>query len=264
MKIIWFQGATANQIFHCCVYRWMLNKYPNEKIYGYYKQKFPLTVNRYFNLEVPSEHLLIDIFMFIYEKSKFVRKMVESKVSHDWAFNESAILFEGFFQDKKFYDKNPSWLNFKLPVLDCKNIDIIEKINSSNSVSIHIRRGDYLQATWLYGDTQIEYYNNAIKYIKTKIEKPIFFFFSDDINWVQANFKVQNAHYIDWNIDNQSFIDMYLMSLCKNNIIANSTFSYWAAYLNINKDKIVIYPQKWFSASDRNNPSLFYEEWVSM
>jgi Glycosyl transferase family 11 len=154
---------------------------------------------------------------------------------------------------------------FRKPT-DRQNIEVAKNISNSNSVSIHIRRGDYDSAYWknIFGfinDTG--YYVNALDYIQKKVENPKFFIFSDDMEWVKANFKVSNCVYIDHNKGNRSYIDMYLMSLCKHNIIANSTFSWWGAWLNKNENKIVVMPEKWIKR-DYWPEGIFPGEWVKI
>jgi hypothetical protein len=91
----------------------------------------------------------------------------------------------------------------------------------------------------------LDYYNKAINYILNAVENPVFYIFSDDIIWAKENLKLSNAFFVNWNLDVQSWEDMFLTSLCKHNIIANSTFSWWGAWLNENKNKIVLCPPKY-------------------
>ncbi|RYX87554.1 alpha-1,2-fucosyltransferase, partial [bacterium] len=124
--------------------------------------------------------------------------------------------------------------------------------NSENAVSVHIRRGDYItdkEANSLMGVMPISYYNAAMEIINKKISKPEFYFFSDDLNWVKENFKGDNYHYID---SGKDYTDLHLMQICKHNIIANSSFSWWGAFLNKNLNKIVIAPKNWVSNPEIN------------
>ena len=138
------------------------------------------------------------------------------------------------------------------------NTQIFEKIEKTNTVSIHIRRGDYLKDKQRNNICNVEYYKLAIEKIKTYIEHPSFFVFSDDINWCKENFQNEEFNFIDWNTGNNSFIDMQLMSNCKHNIIANSSFSWWAAWLNINSNKIIIGPMYWF---DNITSNMLCDTW---
>ena len=120
---------------------------------------------------------------------------------------------------------------------DIKNLAI--ELSQKQSVGIHVRRTDY--AYHPHGILPIHYYQNAIRYINQQINCPVFYVFSDDPDWVEDNFDIRKSFLVIKG--NTDIEDMYLMSQCKHNIIANSTFSWWAAWLNSNPDKIVIVPQ---------------------
>ena len=118
------------------------------------------------------------------------------------------------------------------------------------SVSVHIRRNDYLSEQYISGFGGIctkEYYEAAIARIKQFFSDITLYFFSDDISWCREAFSVNNAVFVDWNVGKDSWQDMYLMSKCHSNIIANSTFSWWGAWLNRHPDKVVIAPKKWWN-----------------
>lgn len=155
---------------------------------------------------------------------------------------------KGYWQSEKYFadcvDEVRKSFQFSVPT-DENNIRAMQEINASNSVSIHIRRGDYLEQNrnWAIGP---DYYNKAIAYMSQKVDSPRFFVFSDDMQWVKDNINIPNATYITWNKAENSFRDMQLMRSCKHNIIANSSFSWWGAWLNDNPDKIVITPDRWF------------------
>lgn len=133
--------------------------------------------------------------------------------------------------------------------LDDQNNDFLKKIKNLDSVSLHIRRTDYLSID-VYCSLNIDYYERAINLIKKKINNPYFFIFSDDIDSIKQLLP-QDLKYDLVNINKgyKSYMDLYLMSQCKHNIIANSTFSAWAAYLNTSPDKITICPKNWFNTS---------------
>lgn len=169
-----------------------------------------------------------------------------------------------------FIDEMISPLNqvFKFPELGFgENFELRKSILGGNSISIHIRRGDYVNnPKWrsILGDIcDLEYYNFAISRINERIEDPRFFIFSDDSNWSKDNLRLDNAVYINWNSGDKSYIDMQLMSLCKHNIIANSTFSLMAAWLNNNSDKVVIAPSKWRNYhNDMTGKKFLPDNWI--
>jgi len=138
-------------------------------------------------------------------------------------------------------------------------------IQNSNSVSLHIRRGDYHSHPIIaksHGVLSLEYYYNAIKHLKETDHSLIFFIFSDDMHWVKNNLKLkENVHFVEGNTEIE---DLFLMSICKNNIIANSTFSWWGAWLNSNKEKIVIMPEFWFKDKPYNKSDIAPSQWLRM
>lgn len=133
------------------------------------------------------------------------------------------------------------------------NLDLASCIKNCNSVAIHVRRGDYLSEKYINGFCGIcttQYYQRAVNYIENLVTNPVYFIFSDDIVWAKNNLDFGKMVFIDKNQGVNSWQDMYLMSCCKHNIIANSTFSWWGAYLNPNPEKIVIAPHKWWNGID--------------
>ena len=155
----------------------------------------------------------------------------------------------GYWQSEYFFknsiDKIRRLYCFNHSLLSLKTREVLCRIKDTQSVSIHIRRGDYLLDE--YKDTlgsvcTLKYYHLAIDYINAKIENPFFFVFSNDIEWAKENIVMPNVEFIFWNKNKDSWQDMFLMSECKHNIIANSTFSWWGAWLNRNRHKMVIAP----------------------
>ena len=128
--------------------------------------------------------------------------------------------------------------------------NICERLEKENSVSVHIRRGDYLttENTRIHGNICTDkYYANAMKYIEERVENPHFYVFTDDLEWAREKYSGKNITVVDGNRNASSYVDMFLMSRCKHNIVANSTFSWWAAWLNVNPDKLVLAPPKWLN-----------------
>ncbi len=176
----------------------------------------------------------------------------------------------GYWQSEKYFIDNAAILRsdftFRLP-LNADNEELAATIDQANAVGLHIRRGDYVnnsntKAT--HGLCSLDYYHAAIKYVAERVETPRFFVFSDDIAWAQENLKLNfPCQFIGHNQGASSYIDMQLMSLCKHHIIANSSFSWWGAWLNSNADKIVIAPRRWF-ASQADVRDLFPSGWVTL
>lgn len=185
---------------------------------------------------------------------------------------EPNTYIHGFFQSEKYFknienDIKEDFIFKSEP--DEINQAHINKINSTNSISLHIRRGDYVQKKRyqdVYATCSLDYYKRGVEHIfKNTNETPTLFIFSDDKQWVKENLKLPfETVYVDNNSGAKSYEDMRLMSQCKHNIIANSSFSWWGAWLNNNKEKIVIAPQKWFNDSNIIQTDVIPESWIRL
>ncbi|WP_294319028.1 alpha-1,2-fucosyltransferase [uncultured Chryseobacterium sp.] len=140
---------------------------------------------------------------------------------------------------------------------------LISQMKSCSSVSIHIRRDDYINIkvnNKLFEICEFDYYKKAIDLLKMKFKNIQFFIFTQDKEWARQNFVGENFHFVE---GNSAIDDMLLMSYCKHNIIANSTFSWWGAWLNKNSEKIVIAPKKWYKGKKNiQTDNLIPEEWI--
>lgn len=154
------------------------------------------------------------------------------------------------------------------PFEDEFNKCLADRIGSENSIGIHIRKGnDYSSRIWYQNTCPVEYYLKAINYIKEHVENPRLYFFADNPEWVRKNFEgleyvlVEGNPISGWGSHN----DMQLMSLCKHNIISNSTYSWWGAFLNKSKEKIVILPKQWFnplSCAESTSEKVMCKDWI--
>lgn len=177
--------------------------------------------------------------------------IVESNSYMESIFNINNAYLDGYWQNEKYFSniRNALCELFVFQNLLKEDEHYFEEIKGCEAVSVHIRRGDYLELDKIYGNIcTIGYYEQAIDKIRECVTNPKFFFFSDDMEWVRENFV--NEEYIYVNLkEKKPESDLYLMSMCKHNIIANSSFSWWGAWLNRNRDKIVIAPSKWTNSS---------------
>lgn len=169
----------------------------------------------------------------------------------DYDFNTKNKTLEGYFQNKKYFDQIRNILleefQVKDPVMEV-NKKIYNDIMRTNSVCLHIRRGDYVNNS-THEVCDLNYYKKAIELMNKKIENARFFVFSDDIEWVKENIKGKNFVYVENN--NPAYEDLRLMYSCKNFIISNSSFSWWAQYLSKNNEKVVIAPSRWYKTNDQ-------------
>lgn len=262
MKIINFQGGLGNQMFIYVFYLWMKRTHSGERIYGSYwsgslRTHTDFLLSSIFGVELPPHNLLTDT---ISHCASIMQRL--HIVSRDE--NEHSIFYDGFWLDRKYSEglDLANVFKFRNVEMDERNAAVRDEIVGSNSVSLHVRRGDYYDDEHKndFGaySTQ-KYYTRAIEMELKDNPSAHFFVFSDDIEWAKANIKVPRATFVSGNSGNDSWKDMHLMSLCRHNIIANSTFSWWAASLNKNDGRRVFYPQKWYAWE---NPDIFPSTWT--
>lgn len=163
---------------------------------------------------------------------------------------------DGYWQNEIYFQSVfPELLErFRFPDLEGKNRELAQKIAGKNSVSIHVRRGDYVSSS--YDILNTEYYQKAVRYVGERVECPEYYIFSEDVEYVEKNFRwLPNKVIVDHNREKNSFRDLQLMSMCHHNITANSSFSVWGGFLNRHHDKIVIYPSR-YKANEENTEKI--------
>ncbi len=178
----------------------------------------------------------------------------------------------GYWQSEKYFENQADLIRQDFSFLEycsAANLAILLRIQQKNAVSIHVRRGDYVNnaATLaVHGVCPLAYYEQAISYLKARVANPYFVVFSDDLPWVQHNLAalLPGAHeYVSNNQGSASYNDMRLMSCCRHHIIANSSFSWWGAWLNPRKDKMVVAPRRWFNRG-ADTPDLLPASWCKL
>ena len=172
----------------------------------------------------------------------------------------------GYFQSEKYF------IDYKKEIREYFTLkqDLVKKLKEkfknilSNSCSLHIRRGDYLNLQEFHPVLDLEYYNSAIKKIYNSSTKNInFLIFSDDLDWCKNNIRIESKT-LNFIKQNDEILDLFLMSFCENNIIANSSFSWWGAWLNENENKKIVTPKKWFgdNYTQNNTKDLYCDKWI--
>lgn len=178
----------------------------------------------------------------------------------------------GYWQSEKYFQKFQEEIaaDFKFATpLQGMNDTLAAAIceDGQTSISLHIRRGDYVtdpKTQAYHGVCSLEYYQNAISYLTERLDKVHFFIFSDEPQWVAQNLIMDHPHtFVSHNTGENSYNDMRLMSLCQHHIIANSSFSWWGAWLNPSINKIVVSPKKWF-IKDLNTADLIPDSWTRL
>lgn len=270
MAVVLFSGGLGNQLFQ---YTFMLYlKEIEKKEVGYNLSSIPFfhihsgfEADKVFDLKDFREDKK-NYFNLFYRSARKINKILFNRplFCNDKVFakNKDAQVYEGFWMDKKYYSMVKQFLIARMRPMEnyCNDISIKQKIRNSNSVFIHVRRGDYVNNSSYYDLSQTAYYRNAIEYVRNKLENPEYFVFSDDIEWCKQYF----TDYPDLNFvhyKGQSTLgDLGLMLMCKNAIIANSSFSWWGAALDTKQ--VVVRPSKYFN--DGQNKTMHPEEWIPM
>jgi len=185
------------------------------------------------------------------------------------------VYFEGFWQNEQYFSSMESDIRNAFSfekTLNRQSQKIADELaQQANAVSIHVRRGDYVtsaRTNEMHGVCSVNYYQKAIALIKKKVTNPVFYFFSDDAEWVARNLMSANddAVLVQHNQGEDSWQDMALMSKCSHHIIANSSFSWWGAWLNPTGAKMVIAPANWFAAKADflDSLDLIPQKWIQI
>lgn len=281
MNIIEMSGGLGNQMFQYALYLSFIAKGIDVKLdTSFYKDKNQtlrkLEISKFTNVII-KEATRIEVIKNkgfsnrVLKSLYFGNNYVENldKGYQPEIFDLENAYISGYWQCEKYFKDIRSYIlnafDFEVAMRNASIFELCEKIKTMNAVSLHIRRSDYLnEANYkIYGDICTkQYYENAISYIRKRIKEPHFFVFSDDIEWCKKNSLLnEKMTFVDssgW--DNVT--DMYLMTLCKYHIIANSSFSWWGAWLGVNEDKLVIAPEKWFN--NHEHTDMICEDWVRL
>jgi len=294
MIVVKLIGGLGNQLFQYAAGR-ALAEYHKTELFldlshlkiasngAYTQRNFELDS---FNIKAQiADEIILKNFNFEQNKNIIKLKKLSPGLFSNMIFNEHHFNFHseflklpkqsylnGYWQSERYFssirEKLVSEIALKEPLSSATAI-ITDKITSSNSVSLHIRRGDFVSldsAKQFHGCIELDYYKTAVEQIKNKMQDPVFYIFSDDIEWCKTNLGfLENKEYIEGKINNISAQEeMMLMSHCKHNIIANSSFSWWGAWLNQNKNKTVIAPNNWFTDKKINTNDLIPIGWIKL
>lgn len=228
------------------------------------KQDF-ISSNQYYFINDPVKKRLLSILkvrLNYYKEPHFEYDKNFMKISNN-------TYLEGYFQTEEYFKNVRAEILKSFSIKNepsVKNNEIIDLAHKSESVSLHVRRGDYVtnqNASKFHGLMGEEYYKKAISIINKKIKNPKYFIFSDEIDWVKKNFDLPKGSIFVTH--NKSGIeDMRIMTECKHNIIANSSFSWWGAWLGKNGDKQVIAPKRWFLDDNVETSDIIPSRWMKI
>lgn len=275
MKIVEIQGGLGNQMFGYAIAMTLKTKFPNTEI------KLDTTMFRNYKLHNGFE--LYDVFdcpkveiatekeiskLTWYSRNTTVQKILRKfmprrrtecverpveRLRQDAFTSDKDYYYRGYWQWGGYYD------DIKQTIVDCfkfnidgvlsdSQIKLVKDIENCHSIGVHIRRGDYLTEPLYQGICDIDYYKSAFALMESKVEAPIYYIFSNDVKWCRENIpSLTNCKCIFVeNTGKHSYIDMYMMTRCHNLVIANSSFSWWSAYLNAFQD-IIVAPKTWIN-----------------
>lgn len=181
------------------------------------------------------------------------------------------VYLDGYWQSERYFEENAELIRKDLQITASPmNVDkeIENEIEGGGAIAIHVRRGDFVSDSTIaatHGVCGLDYYRRAIAYVTDRVENAKLFIFSDDPSWVKQNLRTEvPTVYVDHNTEGTAIQDFRLMSLCDHQIIANSSFSWWAAWLNANPAKIVIAPARWFTLDAFDTKDLMPEGWIKL
>lgn len=282
--IIRFTGGLGNQMFQYALAKIISAKSNSEilldktffqlteKRVGHTPRKFELKIFGVIDKEAELEDLNKFNYLKYFEKIKrglnlnYPSIFIEKSFAYDPSINsiKPPVYLRGYFQSYKYLNNNRKLItqtfSFPFAKLDTYYQKIFNDIVSSNeeSLAIHVRRGDYVDDTKtneFHGFCGLEYYLNAISKILSYRKISTVYFFSDDISWVKDKFDFLeiSKYYVSNNEIDNGWMDLFLMTKCNHNIISNSSFSWWGAWLNENAEQIVIAPRVWFAKKEKDD-----------
>lgn len=247
MIITKLQGGLGNQLFQWATTFSLSKKYNTNYLFEFsyfYSNGRPFQLNKFPLIDVPLVTGAHNV-KTIYDNFNFQE------------IEDNSFLV-GYWQSEKYFKENSELIRQILSPTD-EQKDYIKKnypILDDECTSVHVRRGDYVGLQNFHPIQKLDYYEKAIELCGNKN----ILIFSDDIDWCKKNFKSQNIYYVD---EKEEITTLHMMSLCKNNIIANSSFSWWGAWKGNQKERKVIAPKNWFGPEGPSNSSDIYcENWI--
>lgn len=239
---------------------------PVRKDVGFSWSRFVFAVYRGFKKVFPKRlHDKVDNVLGVKTIVQSDHARYEDKCN-DVTQGKRIVFCRGVWQSEKYFVSAVSEVRdafkFDEEQLSDNSRSVLKKIRETNAVSIHVRRGDYLSFGNWSEMCPLDYYKRAFALVSERVENPYFFVFSDDKDYVKQYFDMENCTVVDFNSGKDSWQDMCLMSNCKSNIIANSTFSWWGAWLNGNLEKVVVAPKCWFPGSQEDD--IVPDGWIRL
>ena len=279
MRLIKVTGGLGNQMFIYAFYYHMQKIHPNTCLdlsdMKHYHVHHGYELHKVF-AHLPANEICINRVVKKVMEFLFFRTILERKQPYGavevfmrkrfWPL----VYFKGFYQSELFFAPVAGEIRrlfaFDASKANARSRELAARLAADpRSVSLHVRRGDYATAKhWenLGSVCGLAYYRNALEELGRRVPGAAFYVFSDDVPWAKENLPLPEAVYVDWNKGEDSWQDMWLMSLCRNHVICNSSFSWWGAWLDPHADKVVVAPERWFRNGEA--PSICPESWIKV
>ena len=280
MIIIKIKGGLGNQLFQYAVGRAValhhksplkldLTIFKTYELHEYLLDQFAIQADMATENEISELKGGNNLLFSALRKARVVKRKSYFKEKRSSYFDASVfknddVYFDGYWQNELYFSGIRELLLQELVSISSisdAGCGYLECINKSNSISLHVRRGNYLNLKNV-NVLDVEYYMKAVDYLRTGIENPTFFIFSDDLEWCKKSLGfLNNCIFVDRT--KTEIDDLKLMSFCQHNIIANSSFSWWGAWLNQNSKKTVIAPKDWL-LNDPGSSNVILSDWVKL
>ena len=284
MNIVWIDGGLGNQMFQYALAMKLGSLGREVKIdvtkYAEHHVHNDFELDRVFGLSCPLASVK-EIRRLGYRKANhlteflkrtpFCKKTIYSHESY--AYDERVLELDGYYlegywqSERYFFDIQDAIREaYRFPALtDGRHRELEAQMRSECSVGVHVRRGDYLRFPKFQNICTLEYYGKAMDYFRKRFPgEARFFVFTNDMPWAVEHFQGKDCCFVEGNTGTDSYRDMQLMSLCRHNIIANSSFSWWGAWLNENPDKIVAAPGRWINDPGEDQKDIVPESWIKI
>lgn len=287
MNYVKLIGGLGNQLFQYAFAYYLFKKRKKVKLESFEFSEYDLhklkihnykiilkfskwnNVKKYYlfnNLYISFKIRIFSKKLYILLHKIFNRNLIVYEDLKNLNFNKDKIFYEGHWQNLKYIESNKKDLSkqFDLKKFSNSHKKLINIINKKkNSVAVHVRLYTNIRGEDMYhGNISSQYIKSAQKLIEKKINKPFYFIFTNSNEWVTKNLNLKGSNFLIVK-GFEDFEDLLSISKCKHQIISNSTFGWWGAWLNKNKKKIVVLPKKWFRKS-KNPKNLFPKEWVKI
>ncbi len=283
MNVVWIDGGLGNQMFQYALALKMQSRGIQVKIdvtkYEQHHAHNDFELDRIFGIDCRYAELR-EIRKLGYQKANHLTEFLKRTPfrkktiynNESYAFDERVLgldgyYVEGYWQSERYFSdiKEHILKTYQFPVFSAKQQRWADRIRRTCSVGVHIRRGDYLKYPYLQDICTVEYYRRAMQYVRKQIPENVeFYIFTNDFPWAEKHFRGANCHFVKGNEGKDSFRDMQLMSICRHNIVANSSFSWWAAWLNQNPRKMIIAPERWTNSESKEQVDIIPQEWIKI